>query len=265
MSPPEALKASIHQFALPRQHNVIEAAVEEPDGRAANGASVLGRQSEGLLPALRLVAPEDARGGNGDGGPAMRMQARQLPGAIAAQRKRGEVGARRVAVKLVRFLIERGHCQLEHVGIGPVSGLRALRHHDHEGPAVGMIAHCFGDADLRLPHSFGAALAAAVQEEDDRPFLAVIAAPLFRQIDLKTISDAVELDVPIEETGILRRLWLGRVRCVGGFAGYGGPHCASQRQAGCARFEVSGTSLPIIIAIRRAYRKFLAVPANDGI
>ena len=73
------LEGVVHQFALARQHDGIEAAVEEPDWRAAQGARVLGGQSGGLLPALRLVAPEDAAGGNGDGGPAMRMQRAPAP------------------------------------------------------------------------------------------------------------------------------------------------------------------------------------------
>src|SRR3984957_21251093 len=165
----------------------------------------------------------------------MPMQTPQLPCAIAAQRKCAEVGARRVAVKLGGLLIERGHCQLEHVRIGPVSGLWTLRHYDHERPAVGMVAHCFGDADLRLPHSFRAALSSAVQEEDDRPFLTVVAAPLFRQVDLKAIGGSLEHDAPIEEAGVLRRLGLGRLRLGCGSTGYGRPYCASQRHAGYAQ------------------------------
>jgi hypothetical protein len=60
---------------------------------------------------------------------------------------------------------------------------RALRHDDDEGPAVGVVAHLLGQADLGLPHAFGAALAAAVQEEDDGPLPMVVAAPLFGQVD----------------------------------------------------------------------------------
>ena len=264
MFPPDRLESVVHQFALPRQHDVIEAAVEEPDGRAANGASVLGGQSR--RPPASAPARSSRRrrrGGNGDGGPAMRMQARQLPGAVAAHGKAGEIGARRVAVKLGGLLIERGHGQIEHGRIGPVSGLRALRHHDHEGPAVGVVAHRFGEADLRLPHSFGAALAAAMQEEDDGPFLAVVAPPILGQVNLKAVSDAVELDAPVQESRILRGLGPGRV---GLGCGYDWQRRARLRRPAPGRprtFEISGDILPIIIMIRGGIaRKFLAATAK---
>ena len=125
-------------------------------------------------------------------------------------REAGQVGARRVAVELGRLLVERGHRQIEHGGIGPVGVLRALRHHDHERPAVGVVAHRFGDPDLRLPHAFGAALAPAVQEEDDGPLLAVVAPPLLRQVNLKAVGDSVQLDAAVQESRILRWLRLGQ-------------------------------------------------------
>ena len=97
---------------------------------------------------------------------------------------------------------------VEHRGIGPVSGRRALRHHDHERPAVGMVAHRFGEADLGLPHAFGAALAAPVQKQDDGPLFVVVAPPILGQVHLKAVHDAVQLDAAIQESGILRRLRL---------------------------------------------------------
>ena len=160
-----------------------------PMARAYSAGSV-----ETSLPALGSVAPEDAAGGDGDGGPAVGIEARQLPCAVAAEREAGEIGARGVAVELVRLLVERGHGHGHHVGVGPVVELRALRHDDDEGPALGVVAHRCGKADLGLPHAFGAALAAAVKKENDGPLLVVVAAPVFRQIDLEVVGDAVELD-----------------------------------------------------------------------
>ena len=69
-----------------------------------------------------------------------------------------------------------------------------------------MIAHRLGKADLRLPHAFGAALAAPVQRENDRPLLAVVAAPVFGQVDLKAVGDASKFDSAVQEAGLLRRL-----------------------------------------------------------
>ena len=89
--------------------------------------------------------------------------------------------------------------------IGPVAGLGALRHDDDERPALGVVAHCLGKADLRLPHALGAALAAAMKKENDGPLLVVVAPPLFRQIDLEAVGDAVQLDAAIEEAGLLRQ------------------------------------------------------------
>ena len=68
-----------------------------------------------------------------------------------------------------------------------------------------MVAHRLGKADLSLPHALGAALAAAMQEEDDGPLLVVVAAPVFRKVDLKAIGDSVQLDLAIQKAGLL--LW----------------------------------------------------------
>src|SRR5271157_1691150 len=89
-----------HQLALPWADKFVIAAVEKPDGRSAQRAGVLRRQRGRPLPALRLVAPEDAAGGNGNRGPALRIKPRQFPCAIAAHRKAAEVSALRVKVKL---------------------------------------------------------------------------------------------------------------------------------------------------------------------
>ena len=132
-----------------------------------------------------------------------------------------------------------------------------------------MVSHRFGDPDLRLPHSLRAALAPAVQKENDWPLLVVVPPPFFRQVNLKTISDALQNDVPVEEAGVLRWLWLGRVRCGSGFTWLRQAHCASQRQAGCAAFRNRRDIVPIIISIQGGARqgcwKFLAGPANPKI
>ncbi len=177
--------------------------MKEPDGGAAHGVRVFGGKRRGLVPALGRIAPEDAAGGDGDGRPAFGISARQLPCAVAAQGEAGEIGARRVGVELDGLLIEGGHGHGHHVGVGPVVNLRTLRHHDDEGPALGVVAHRCGQADLRLPHAFGAALAAAVEKEDDGPLPVVVAPPVFGQVDLEAIGDAVELEGAIEEAGFL--------------------------------------------------------------
>ena len=95
-----------------------------------------------------------------------------------------------------------------------IVGQRALGHDDDEGPALGVVAHRLGKADLRLPHAFRAALAAAMQEEDDGPLLVVVAAPVFRQVDLKAVGDAVQLDLAIQKAGLLGGLGVRSVSLV---------------------------------------------------
>ena len=50
-----------------------------------------------------------------------------------------------------------------------------------------------------------------VQRKDDGPLLTVVAPPIFRQVDLKAVGDAVQLDAAIQKSRFLRRLpaWLG--------------------------------------------------------
>ena len=68
-----------------------------------------------------------------------------------------------------------------------------------------MVAHRLGNSDLGLPHALGAALGAPVQKQDDGPSLAVVALPIFRQVHLKAVGDAVQLDAAVQESGFLRR------------------------------------------------------------
>jgi hypothetical protein len=51
-----------------------------------------------------------------------------------------------------------------------------------------------------------------MEGEDDGPLFAIVATPLFREIDLKAVSDSVQLDAAIEEAGLLRRFRAGRLR-----------------------------------------------------
>ncbi len=110
--------------------------------------------------------------------------------------------------------------------------LRTLGHDDDEGPAFGVIAHRFREADLGLPHAFRAALAAAVQEENDGPLPAVVAAPILGQIDLKAVGDVVEFDAAVEESRLLRRLGFGAMGFGPGGEGMAGPQREGEGQAG---------------------------------
>ena len=130
----------VHEFGLAGDDGGVLSAVEEPDGRAAETAGVFGGEGAGFTPAVGRVAPEDAGGGDGDGGPAVGVVLGQLPGAVAAEREADEVGAVGVGVELACLLIEAGHGHLEHVGVGPEMAEGALRHDDDEGPALGVVA-----------------------------------------------------------------------------------------------------------------------------
>ena len=174
------------------------------------------------MPALGSVAPEDAAGGYSDRGPAVRIEPRQLPGAVTAHREPGQVGALGIAVELRRLLVKRGHGHLQHCRVGPVSGDGALRHDDDERPALGVVAHLEGQADLRLPHALRSALAAPVQEQDDRPQLAVVAPAILRQVDLELVDYSADLDTAIQKAGLLRRL-LGVMPACSRGAGVRGP------------------------------------------
>jgi hypothetical protein len=74
-----------------------------------------------------------------------------------------------------------------------------------------MVAHRLGKADLGLPHAFGAALATAVEGEDDGPKLVVVAPPLFGKVDDEAVGFTVEFYFSIQEAGLLRRLGPGLV------------------------------------------------------
>ena len=70
-----------------------------------------------------------------------------------------------------------------------------------------MIAHLKRKADLRLPHAFAAALAPAVQEENDGPVAVIVPPILFGQVDLEAVAHALVRELPVEETGLLRGSW----------------------------------------------------------
>ncbi len=100
------------------------------------------------------------------------------------------------------------------------------------GQRSGWLRTASANADLRLPHSFGAALAAAMQKKNDGPLLAVVAPPIFRQVDLEAVGDSMRLNLAVQESRILRRLRLERM-LVGHGAAHGLGHAtqASTRQA----------------------------------
>ena len=178
----------VHDFVFAHRDDGVIAAVKAPDGGAAEGACIFGGKRGDIVPAFGRVAPEDAAGGDGDSRPAFGISAGKFPCAVAAEREAGEIGACGVGVELDGFLVEGGHGHGHHVGVGPVVDLRTLGHHDDEGPAFGMIAHRLGEADLGLPHAFGAALAAPVEEQNDGPLPMVVAPPVFGEVDLEAIE-----------------------------------------------------------------------------
>ena len=237
MWPPAALKAS-NMSSLSRGATTGSSVPwkSQTGVRPRARAYSAGRVAD-LLPAVGGIAPEDAAGGDGDGGPAVRIKAGQLPGAVSAEGEAGEIGAVGVAVELGGLLVEGGHGQGQHVGVGPVVVLRALGHDDDEGPALGVVADGFGKADLGLPHALGAALAAAVEEENDGPGLAVVAAPVFGQVDLEAVGGAVELDAAIEEAGLLGRLGGTFAGCRAGGAGRQNPTYGERKGTEASKAE----------------------------
>src|SRR6266567_1519785 len=80
-----------HQIAFAEGDNVVFAAMEEPEGGAADGAGVVAGEGGGELPALGRVAPEGTAGDDGDGRPAMGFLPGELPCAVAAHGEAGEV------------------------------------------------------------------------------------------------------------------------------------------------------------------------------
>src|ERR1700735_3854735 len=140
-----SLESVEHELALLWGNDRIETAVEEPNGCAAQGARVLARKHGRFKPPLWIVAPKNSARRDDDCRPATGVQPPELPSAVSAHGERYKIGTRRVAVKLSGLLVERVHGEFEHGGIGPMSSVRALRHDDHEGPAVGVVAHGFGN------------------------------------------------------------------------------------------------------------------------
>src|ERR1700722_11288176 len=121
-----------------------------------------------------------------------------------------------------------------------MGSLRALRHHDHEWPAVRVIPYRFGESDLRLPHALGAALAPAVQKKNDRPLLAVVAPPILGQVYLKFVDHSLQFDSAIQEPGILRWLRLGKLSLCRQAGGSAGPEGTAQRKACQSRRKIAG-------------------------
>ena len=114
-----------------------------------------------------------------------------------------------------------------------------------------MVAHRLGKADLGLPHAFGTALAAAVEEEDDGPLLVNVAAPFFGEIDLEAVSGAVQLEAAIEKAGLLRGLRPGGVGAGRGSGSGARRYGPSEREAGgkeSKRPEHAGILLQLYLA-----------------
>ena len=106
-------------------------------------------------------------------------------------------------MELSRFLVEGCHGHGQHLRVGPVIGQRALGHDDDKGPALRVVAHSLGQADLRLPHALRTSLAASMQKQNDRPLLVVFAAPFLRQVDLEAVGSAVQFDPAVQKACLL--------------------------------------------------------------
>ena len=201
-----------HEGGLFDENDVVVDAVEEPGGGMGEGVGVLGGEL-GLLPALWLVGPEDAAADGNDGGEDVGPIAGDLPDAVTAERQAGEVSARGIGVELAGLGGEGVHGHGHHVRIGPAMAVEGdLGHDDDGGPAFGVDTNGGGQADLGLVHALGAALARAVEEENDGQVLVLI--PAQRQVDLVAVGDAVEHDGAIEKArspgGAARKRRAGR-------------------------------------------------------
>jgi hypothetical protein len=60
-----------------------------------------------------------------------------------------------------------------------------------------------------------------MEEEDDGPLLVVVAAPLFRKVNLETVCHPVKFDTAVEEAGLLWGLGAGGRRSYMGARGCG--------------------------------------------
>src|ERR1700728_1124685 len=76
-----------------------------------------------------------------------------------------------------------------------------LRHDDNKRPALRVETDALRQTDLGLVHALGAALARAMEEQDEGPGLLPI--PVLRQIDNETVQHAVDFDGTIQEARIL--------------------------------------------------------------
>jgi hypothetical protein len=90
----------------------------------------------------------------------------------------------------------------------------ALGHDDEEGPALGVVAELLRKADLGLPEAFCAALASAVEEEEDGGLLGLFAGKFgvagvglvgegIGEVDLEFIAGAAKGERAVEKAGFL--------------------------------------------------------------
>src|SRR5690606_23752192 len=128
-------------------------------------------------------------------GEAVGVAQRQVPGAVAAHRQAGEVGAVRVAVELARGRVELGQHHIGH--LVPLRAFRRLREHHDRGELRGAAAHVGAESDLGLPAVVVAALARAVQEQDHRG--PAVDHRARRREHLVAVRAAFDLDLPLQE------------------------------------------------------------------
>ncbi len=155
-----------------RRHHVIQCAVEDPDRRvlqALGNHRVRVRFVRDLLDeqgrAYRTRGEHRAAHGDDRGKAAWVIQC-DVPAAIAAHRHAGQVLPRRVGAEFSDRRVQCGHCRTV-VAAAPFLVARYLREH-HQGGEIGMRAQVRPQPGVGLLDAIGAALARAVQEQDDR-------------------------------------------------------------------------------------------------
>jgi hypothetical protein len=199
-----------HALGLCDGNDIVVGAVKYPDGHFADARGGFGVSlrpvGRGKFHQLgmrlqRCFRRMDAAADHDHGGKLARIFLREVPAPVTAHGNPGEVGALGIAVKLFRRGLQCGHGEIVHRGLRPPGIFAALRHY-HDGVEVASIAANRGaDTHVGLVHAVVAALAGAMQEQDDRPFF--VWRPIFGDEDLIPVRCVLQRDGAIEEAGFV--------------------------------------------------------------
>src|SRR5690606_19781509 len=158
-------------------------------------------------------------------GETARLAQRQVPGAVAAHRQSGEVGAVRVAAELARGGFELGDNDVGQ--LVPLGAFGRLGEHHDRGELRGRGADPRPEADLQLATVVVAAFARAVQEQDHRGLRGRVGAR--RHEHLVAMGAAVEGEFALHE----RAGGAGRaIRGAGAGAEHHGRQCDGRQAQG---------------------------------